>query len=79
MEEFKYSATVNFIGAFAAARATVEGWDSVSEVDRPTFIFTGNCGNVVPLPSLMDISVGKAATAALIEIASAGYADKGYR
>lgn len=77
---FTTSAHVNFISAYVAAQETVKGWKSLSgSEDKLTFIYTGNCGNVVPLPSLMDLSVGKAASAGLIATAAESYRAQQYR
>jgi hypothetical protein len=57
----------------------VKGWAELPASSKPTFILTGNCANVAPLPVMVTLSVGKAGAANLIEIASKSYKNKGYR
>ena len=44
-----------------------------------TFIYTGNCLNVMPIGSLLDAGVGKSATAHIIQVAAEAYKDKGFK
>jgi NAD(P)-dependent dehydrogenase (short-subunit alcohol dehydrogenase family) len=79
LDHFASSTVVNIISVYAAAQEAVKGWVDLPPPTKPTFILTGNCANVAPLPVIMTLSVGKAGTANLIEMASKSYKDKGYR
>jgi hypothetical protein len=71
---FTRSTFINLISAYAAARKTVQGWKSMSKSETNlTFIYTGNCGNTIPLTPLLDISVGKAGSANFVAIAAEAY------
>jgi len=75
---------VNTISPYVAACEAVKGWDAMgaggSKV-KGTFIFTGNAQNVLvlPMPMLMDVGMGKAATAYWIGAADPNFVRKGYR
>jgi hypothetical protein len=76
---FKSSTAVNIFSAYAAAQEAVKGWKELLPSSKPTFIYTGNCENVAPIPALMALGVGKAGAAAFIEIAAKVYKHKGYK
>ncbi|KAL2205195.1 NAD(P)-binding protein [Sarocladium strictum] len=74
VDTFTRSTFVNLISAYAAAREAVQAWKSMSKYDTNlTFIYTGNCGNTIPLAPLLDLSVGKAGSANFVAIASEAY------
>ncbi|KAF4955911.1 hypothetical protein FSARC_11726 [Fusarium sarcochroum] len=79
LDFFKWSGAVNIFGAYAAAQEAVKGWQEFPRSSKPTFIFTGNCANVAPFPSIMTLGVGKAGAAAFVEVAATAYKDKGYK
>ncbi|RGP81287.1 short-chain dehydrogenase [Fusarium longipes] len=79
LDHFQSSAVVNIVSVYAAAQEAVKGWAELPASSKPTFILTGNCGNVTPIPVIMTLSVGKAGAANLIEMAAKCYKDKGYR
>jgi len=77
---FEKNLAINTTSAFAAAQEAVAGFDTLSASTLKSFIYTGNGLNVVtPMPALLDLGVGKAATAHLIHAASLSYKDAGYR
>ncbi|KAJ4003628.1 hypothetical protein NW752_011053 [Fusarium irregulare] len=79
LDHFQSSTAINIISVYAAAQEAVKGWKELPQSSKNTFILTGNCANVTPLPVIMTLSVGKAGAANLIEIAAKSYKDKGYR
>lgn len=72
---------VNTISPYVAAQQAVEGWKTLPKETKKTFIYTGNITNVaiVPLPMMLDIGIGKSATAFWIGLADTLYADQGFR
>ncbi|KAM0347363.1 hypothetical protein ACHAPU_004883 [Fusarium lateritium] len=79
LDTFKKAAVVNIISPYAAAQETIKGWKELPASSKPTFIYTGNCENVAPIPLLMALGVGKAGAASFIEVAAKGYKDRGYK
>ncbi|CAJ0541095.1 Ff.00g078790.m01.CDS01 [Fusarium sp. VM40] len=78
-EAFKKATTTNLLSAYAAAQEAVKGWKELPSSNKPTFIYTGNCENVVPIPALMALGVGKSGAASFIEVAAKSYKNKGYK
>ena len=70
---------VNTISAFAAAQQAVKGFAQLPDSASRTFIYTGNALNTTVMLPLLDLGVGKAATAYIIEIAAKAYKDRGYK
>ena len=64
--DFARSLAINTTSVYAAAQAATAGFKTLPS--GGTFIFTGNCTNTAPLPSLSGNSIGKAATATLIQV-----------
>ncbi|RFN52070.1 short-chain dehydrogenases protein [Fusarium flagelliforme] len=79
LDHFQSSTTVNITSVYAAAQEAVKGWTELPQSSKNTFILTGNCANVTPLPVLMTLTVGKSGSASLMEMAAKSYKDKGYR
>ncbi|TPX06856.1 uncharacterized protein E0L32_002352 [Thyridium curvatum] len=77
--DFKNTLNVNLTSAFAAAQQAVLAFDQLPESASRTFIYTGNYLVVHPLPNLMDLGIGKSATAHMIQCAAEGYKGKGYK
>ncbi|CAK7199208.1 hypothetical protein SEUCBS139899_001881 [Sporothrix eucalyptigena] len=71
---FAQSLAINTTSVYAAAQAATAGFKTLST--GGTFIFTGNATNVTPIPALAGLSIGKSATAALIQVL-VGSSDKG--
>jgi hypothetical protein len=69
----------NFFSAYVAAQEAVKGWKTLPSDSKPTYIYTGNCGNVIPLTPIMDIGAGKAASAAFIGVGAESYKDQNFR
>ncbi|KAG8165683.1 hypothetical protein KVR01_004235 [Diaporthe batatas] len=79
LEDFNRDLTVNTTSAFVAAQQAVLAFEKLPESASRTFIYTGNCTNVKPIVALMDLGVGKSATAHIIECAAEAYKPKGYK
>ena len=79
MKDFTRDLAVNTTSAFVAAQQAVLAFEQLPESASRTFIYTGNCTNVSPIVALMDLGVGKSATAHIIECAAEAYKDKGYK
>ena len=70
---------MNTISVYAAAKEAVAGFDTLPAEAIKTFIYTGNNLNHEVLPALLDLGVGKAASAHLIEVWSKTHVEKGYK
>jgi len=72
---------VNVVSPYVAAQQAVAAWDSLPQDTKKTFIYTGNAMNelIVPMPPMMDLGMGKSASAFWIGLADALYKAKGYR
>lgn len=72
---------VNTVSPYVAAQQAVLGWETLPKEIKKTFIYTGNIMNVsvVPMPMMLDLAMGKSASASWIGIADAMSADKGAR
>lgn len=64
---------------YAAIQKAVKEWGALPGSASPVFIYTGNGFVEKPIPSVMDLSVGKAASASLIELLVSEYKGKGYK
>ena len=78
-EDLQLDLTINTTSALAAAQQTVAGFAQLPADANKVFIYTGNFLNVKPMPPLVSLGIGKAASAHLIQVASAAYAEKGWR
>ncbi|KAF3762277.1 hypothetical protein M406DRAFT_347430 [Cryphonectria parasitica EP155] len=78
---FESDLKVNTVSAYVAAQQAVIGWETLSKDIKKTFIYTGNIQNVaiLPVPLLVDLGVGKSASAYWLGVADATSAAKGYR
>lgn len=79
LTDFERDMALNTTGALVAAKQAVEGFKQLPKDAHKTFIFTGNCTNVDPIPAMLSAGMGKAATANLIHTAAMAYKDEGYR
>lgn len=72
---------VNTISAYMAAQRSVMAWDTRPDKRKKSFIYTGNMLNkaIVPMPALLNLGMGKSASAFWIGMADASYKDVGYR
>lgn len=79
LADFTRDFIVNTTSAFVAAQQAVLAFEQLPESASKTFIYTGNITNVVPLAPLLDLGVGKSATAHIIQSAAAAYKDRGFK
>jgi hypothetical protein len=72
---------VNVVSPYVAAQQAVAAWDFLPQDTKKTFIYTGNAMNelIVPMPPMVDLGMGKSASAFWIGLADALYKAKGYR
>jgi len=72
---------VNTISPYVAAQQAVIGWETLPKDTKKTFIYTGNITNVsiVPMPMMLNIGIGKSASAYWIGLADATYSARGFR
>lgn len=70
---------VNTVSAFVAAQQALQSFEKLPSSAAQTFIYTGNILNTVTMPPLLDLGVGKSATAHIIESAAAVYGDRGFK
>ncbi|KAK9494591.1 hypothetical protein V1508DRAFT_402700 [Lipomyces doorenjongii] len=72
---------VNTISPYVAAQQAISGWETLSKETKKTFIYTGNTLNVsvVPMPMLLNLGIGKSASAFWIGLANASYSAQGFR
>ncbi|PMD23843.1 putative short-chain dehydrogenase [Hyaloscypha hepaticicola] len=77
--DFTRDFTINTTSAFVAAQQAVLSFKELPDSAARTFIYTGNITNEIPLAPLLDLGVGKSATAHIIQSAAAAYKDKGYK
>lgn len=78
---FAHDLDVNTVSAYAAAQQAVAGWETLPKEAKKTFIYTGNILNVavLPVPLMLDLGVGKAASAYWVGVADMTLSAKGYR
>lgn len=79
LADFTRDFIVNTTSAFVAAQQAVLAFEQLPESASKTFIYTGNITNVVPLAPLLDLGVGKSATAHIIQSTAAAYKDRGFK
>ena len=79
LADFTKDLNVNTVSAFVAAQQAVIGFTQLPDSAAKTFIYTGNILNTTIIPSFLDLGVGKAATAHIIQSAAAAYKDRGYK
>lgn len=77
----KFNEDLNVVvtSAYAAAHEAVEGFKTLPEATKKTFIYTGNILNRQLIPSLLAFGIGKSGAAHLIQSASEVYKKDGYR
>lgn len=72
---------VNTISPYVAAQQAVIGWETLPKDAKKTFIYTGNILNesIVPVPVMLDLGMGKSASAFWVGFCDATYSAKGFR
>ncbi|KAH8700948.1 hypothetical protein BGW36DRAFT_425747 [Talaromyces proteolyticus] len=79
LPDFVRDLNINTTSAFVAAQQAVNAFEMLSSSASRTFIYTGNLLNTAPIASLLDLGVGKSATAHIIHSASIAYKDRGFK
>jgi len=72
---------VNVVSPYVAAQEAIKGWATLPAQAKKTFIYTGNIQNeaVLPVPMMLNLGVGKAASAYWVGLADGAYSAQGYR
>lgn len=72
---------VNVISPYVAAQEAIKGWVTLPAQAKKTFIYTGNILNevILPVPMMLNLGMGKAASAYWIGHADGAYSAQGYR
>ncbi|GLA02162.1 hypothetical protein AnigIFM60653_001562 [Aspergillus niger] len=72
---------INTVSPYIAAQQAVQAWEGLPQDARKTFIYTGNMlnGTVVPVPLLLNLGMGKSASAYWVGVADTLYTPRGYR
>ena len=72
---------VNVVSPYVAAQEAIKGWATLPAQAKKTFIYTGNVQNeaILPVPMMLNLGVGKAASAYWVGLADGAYSAKGYR
>ncbi|KAL5386421.1 hypothetical protein DPSP01_004146 [Paraphaeosphaeria sporulosa] len=79
LAELSKSLNVNTLSAYAALQEAIQGFEQLPETSSRTFIYTGNILNTTVMPQLLDLGVGKSATAHAIQVAATAYSDRGFK
>lgn len=79
LADFNRDLIINTNSAFLAAQEAVLSFKELPESASRTFIYTGNITNTTTIAPLLDLGVGKSATAHIIQSASKAYADQGFK
>ena len=79
LADFTRDLNINTTSAFVAAQQAALGFEQLPDSASKTFIYTGNALNTTTMAPLMDLGVGKSATAHVIQSAAAAYADRGFK
>lgn len=80
-EAFAADLNINTTSAYVAAQLAVKGWETLPADAKKTFIYTGNALNVqlIPVPAMLTLGVGKAASSFWVGLADSLYSAKGFR
>lgn len=72
---------VNTISPYVAAQQAVKGWETLPKETKKTFIYTGNnmSRDIVPMPMMLNLSIGKSASSAWIGLVDTLYSARGFR
>jgi NAD(P)-dependent dehydrogenase (short-subunit alcohol dehydrogenase family) len=76
---FTRDLNINTTSAFVAAQQAALSFEQLPDSAARTFIYTGNILNTTTMAPLLDLGVGKSATAHIIQSAAAAYKDRGYK
>lgn len=79
LADFNRDLQINTTSAFVAAQQAALSFEQLPDHRSKTFIYTGNILNLTHIASLLDLGVGKSATAHIIRSAAAAYSDRGFK
>ncbi|KAL8990686.1 MAG: hypothetical protein Q9169_008062 [Polycauliona sp. 2 TL-2023] len=79
LDNFTQNLAINTTSAFAAGQQAVLAFKDLPDSASKTFVYTGNALNTTTMGPLLDLGVGKSATAHIIESAAVAYAEKGFK
>jgi hypothetical protein len=81
LDNFNADLNVNTVSAYVAAQQAVLGWETLPADTKKSFIYTGNILNVsiLPVPFVLTLGTGKAASAFWLGLSDATYAPKSFR
>ncbi|KAL5314103.1 hypothetical protein ACEPPN_018527 [Leptodophora sp. 'Broadleaf-Isolate-01'] len=81
IQDFQKDLAINTVSAYAAAQATVAGFEKLPSDTKKTFIYTGNAGNTRIIPEFLMLGIGKSSSWYLIQTLAAtpAFASKPYR
>jgi hypothetical protein len=77
--DFSKDFNTNTVSVLVAAQQAVAGFAQLPDSAAKTFIYTGNILNTTIIPALLDLGIGKTATAHIIHSAAVAYKDRGYK
>ncbi|KAL3458329.1 hypothetical protein BJX64DRAFT_301981 [Aspergillus heterothallicus] len=81
LSSFESDLNVNTVTPYAAAQEAIKGWETLPGDVKKSFIYTGNGLNTNQLPGalMLNLGVGKAASAYWLAVADVNYKAQGYR
>ncbi|KAL2847780.1 hypothetical protein BJY01DRAFT_262888 [Aspergillus pseudoustus] len=81
VSSFEADLNVNTVSPYLAAQEAVKRWEALPGDLKKTFIYTGNGLNTAQLPNaaMLNLGVGKSASAYWLAVADINYASRGYR
>ncbi|KAE8342772.1 hypothetical protein BDV24DRAFT_161948 [Aspergillus arachidicola] len=81
VEAFQSDFAVNVASAYAAAKYTIEGFDSLPKDLNKVFMYTGNNGNTGIIPAFLTLGMGKSAAWYIIQqlAATKRFMERNYR
>ncbi|CAL5871784.1 uncharacterized protein PFLUO_LOCUS6037 [Penicillium psychrofluorescens] len=79
LADFSRDFHINTTSAFVAAQQAALSFEELTDHGSKTFIYTGNILNSTTMAPLLDLGVGKSATAHIIRSAAAAYSNRGFK
>ncbi|KAI4228369.1 MAG: hypothetical protein L6R36_001652 [Xanthoria steineri] len=78
--DFAMDLNINTSSVFVAAQQAVLAFKQLPDSASKTFIYTGNkLNNAITIAPMLNLGVGKSATAHMIQSAAAAYAERGFK
>jgi hypothetical protein len=77
--DFETGVKTTIVSAYAAMKASIEGFRTLPTDAKKVFIYTGNGLNVHSMPLLFDLGTTKAAAAHMVRDLSGAYANEGMK